>query len=141
MSARSGLAGKITSRPHLGPSGLIFCVGRKNAKHAKILIIFLGGPMGPIQPLWAKGALPAIGSYEAYSALQILLFFYVEARCINTFGNLGLAPGPGHQDPVPRTRHVLMKVIKFYRNWVHMAHGSNIKRLTPDRPPRHSFSN
>merc|ERR1711924_35842 len=48
MSARSGLAGKRSSRPHLGPSGPIFCVGRKNQKNAKILPIFLGGPMGPI---------------------------------------------------------------------------------------------
>ena len=48
MSARSGLAGKKPSRPHLGPSQAIFCVGRKNPKNAKMLVIFLGGPMGPI---------------------------------------------------------------------------------------------
>ena len=46
MSARSGLAGKRTSRPHLGPSQAIFCVGRKNTKNDKILPIVLGGPMG-----------------------------------------------------------------------------------------------
>ena len=45
MSARSGLAGKRTSRPHLGPSRVIFCVGRKNQKNAQILPIFLGGPL------------------------------------------------------------------------------------------------
>ena len=54
MSARSGLAGKRTSRPHLGPSEAIFCVGRKNARNVKILFIFLGGPMGPIHPFWAN---------------------------------------------------------------------------------------
>ena len=32
MSARSGLVGNKSSWPHLGPSGPIFCVGRKNAK-------------------------------------------------------------------------------------------------------------
>ena len=41
MSARSGLVGKKTSRPHLGPSQAIFCVGRKNTK----MSIFLGGPL------------------------------------------------------------------------------------------------
>ena len=43
MLARSGLVGKRTSRPYLGPSGPIFCVGRKNPKNPKILLIFLGG--------------------------------------------------------------------------------------------------
>ena len=52
MSARSGLAGKRPSRPHLGPSQAIFCVGRKNRKNAEFLTIFLGGPMGPIHPVW-----------------------------------------------------------------------------------------
>ena len=52
MSARSGLAGERTSRPHLGPPQAIFCVGRKNQKNVKILLIFLGGPMGPIHPVW-----------------------------------------------------------------------------------------
>ena len=28
-------------------------MGRKNPKNVKILPIFLGGPMGPIHPLWA----------------------------------------------------------------------------------------
>ena len=45
MSARSGLAGKRIPRPHLGPSGLNFRVGRKKSKNAKILPIFLGGPL------------------------------------------------------------------------------------------------
>ena len=44
MSAGSGLVGKKSSRAHLGPSGHIFCVGRKNRKNAEILLIFLGGP-------------------------------------------------------------------------------------------------
>ena len=46
---------KKSSWPHLGPSGPIFCVGRENAKDAQISLIFLGGPMGPIQPLWGGG--------------------------------------------------------------------------------------
>ena len=45
MSARSGVAGSRPSRPHLGPSQVIFCVGRKNATNCKILLIFLGGPL------------------------------------------------------------------------------------------------
>ena len=46
MSARSGLAGKKTSRPHLGPSQAIFCVGRKNRKNTKQKHYF---------PWWASG--------------------------------------------------------------------------------------
>ena len=50
------LAGHVFSN-HLGPSGQIFCVGRKNPKNVKILLIFLGGPMGPIHPVWALAAI------------------------------------------------------------------------------------
>ena len=57
MSARSGLAGKTPSRPHLGPSRAIFCVGRKNLKIKEKMHIFLGGPMGPIHPVWALAAI------------------------------------------------------------------------------------
>ena len=67
MSARSGLAGKRPSRPHLGPSQAIFCVGRKNPKITQILPIFLGGPMGPIHPLWANGQ-------SASASLQLSIF-------------------------------------------------------------------
>ena len=45
MSARSGLVGKKSSRPYLGPSEAIFSIDRKNPKNVKILPIFLGGPM------------------------------------------------------------------------------------------------
>ena len=55
MLARSGLVGKNSSRPHLGPSLAIFCVGRKNRKNHECLPIFLGGPMGPIHPVWGNG--------------------------------------------------------------------------------------
>ena len=55
MLARSGLVGKNSSRPHLGPSLAIFCVGRKNRKNVEISLIFLGGPMGPIHPVWGNG--------------------------------------------------------------------------------------
>ena len=37
-------------RPYLGPSEAIFSMDRKNPKIAKILVIFLGGPMGPYSP-------------------------------------------------------------------------------------------
>ena len=57
MSARSGLVGKKSSRPYLGPSEAIFSMDRKNPKNAKILPIFLGGPMGPIHPVWALAAI------------------------------------------------------------------------------------
>ena len=33
---------------------------RKNAKNVKILPIFLGGPMGPIHPVWASAGIAAI---------------------------------------------------------------------------------
>ena len=52
MSARSGSVGKKSPWPHLGPPGPIFCVGRKNQKNTIFLPIFLGGPMGPIHPVW-----------------------------------------------------------------------------------------
>ena len=48
MLARSGLVGKKSSRPHLGPSEAIFSMDRKNQKNAKFLPISLGGPMAPI---------------------------------------------------------------------------------------------
>ena len=51
MSARSGLVGKNPPAPFGAISG-IFCMGRKNAKNIKFLPIFLGGPMGPIHPVW-----------------------------------------------------------------------------------------
>ena len=44
--ARSGLAGKRTSRPHLGPSQAIFCVGRKIQKLQTKIAYF---------PWWANG--------------------------------------------------------------------------------------
>ena len=55
MLARSGLVGKNTSRPHLGPFEAIFPWAEKMQKNARILPIFLGGPMGPIHPVWGNG--------------------------------------------------------------------------------------
>ena len=52
MLARSGLVGKNSSRPHLGPFEAFFPWAEKMQKHAGILPIFLGGPMGPIHPVW-----------------------------------------------------------------------------------------
>ena len=44
---------KKSSRPHLVPFQCIFWVGRKNQKtKSKKILIFLGGPMGPIHPVW-----------------------------------------------------------------------------------------
>ena len=40
MLARSGLVGKKSSRPHLGPSEAIFSMDRKNPKNAKKKCIF-----------------------------------------------------------------------------------------------------
>ena len=37
MSARSGLVGKQSSRPHLGPCQASFCVGWKNSKKLNLL--------------------------------------------------------------------------------------------------------
>ena len=53
---------KKSSWPHLGPSGLIFCVGRKKSENAKMLPIFLGGP-GLLKCLHASpGIAPKIAS-------------------------------------------------------------------------------
>ena len=43
---------KKPSRPHLGPSQATFSMDQKNQKNVKVLSIFLGGPMGPIHPVW-----------------------------------------------------------------------------------------
>ena len=64
MSARFLLAGtKKTSRPHLGPSRAIFCVGRKNPKLHKFCLFSLVGPwalftrfgaLAAIHPRWGN---------------------------------------------------------------------------------------
>ena len=54
MSARSGLVGKKSSWPHLGPSGPIFCVGRKSPKNAKENAYFPRWANGPYSPLCSK---------------------------------------------------------------------------------------
>ena len=46
---------KKSSWAHLGQSEAIFSMDRKNAKNAQNLPIFLGGPMGPIHPVWGWG--------------------------------------------------------------------------------------
>ena len=44
---------KKSSRPYLGPSEAIFFHGPNKCKNMhSILPIFLGGPMGPIHPVW-----------------------------------------------------------------------------------------
>ena len=48
------LCRKKASPPHLGPSRAIFCVGPEK-KNVQTLPIFLGGPMGPIHPVWGPG--------------------------------------------------------------------------------------
>ena len=49
MSARSGLVGKKSSRPYLGPSEAIFSMDWKNPKNCKILHIFAYFPgVGPL---------------------------------------------------------------------------------------------
>ena len=40
MLARSGLVGKKSSRPYLGPSKAIFSMDRQNPKNARILVVF-----------------------------------------------------------------------------------------------------
>ena len=56
MSARFLLAGKRPSRPHLGPSWVIFCVGRKNPKNAAKIAYF---------PWWAHWPYsPALGNFS-----------------------------------------------------------------------------
>ena len=64
MSARSGLVGKNHPGPIWGHLGPFFAWAEKIEKNAEILSIFLGGPMGPIHPLWGTLAvdhhLPAL---------------------------------------------------------------------------------
>ena len=56
MSARSGLVGNKTGGSGLGPSEAVFSMDRNKKKHV-ILHIFLDGPMGPINPVWALAAI------------------------------------------------------------------------------------
>ena len=71
----------------MGPSRAIFCVGRKNPKNAKILPIFLGGPMGPIHPVWALSAYPNRYPFFTVRTPQASLIgeklgrVYQETRC------------------------------------------------------------
>ena len=57
MSVRSGLVGNKSSWPYLGPSQAISSMDRKNPKNAKTLPFSLGGPMGPLHPVWAFAAI------------------------------------------------------------------------------------
>ena len=47
-------------RPHpiWGPPGQFFAWAEKNPQIAKILPIFLGGPMDPIHPVWGPCCYP-----------------------------------------------------------------------------------
>ena len=57
MSARSGLVGKNPPGPIWGHLRPFFPWTNKNPKNEKSLSIFLGGPMGPIHPVWALAAI------------------------------------------------------------------------------------
>ena len=59
MSARSEIAGKRTSRPHFMPLHSIFPMDRTRPTIDKVLSIFLGGPMGPIHPVWGHVLVPS----------------------------------------------------------------------------------
>ena len=52
MSARSGLVGKKNLLALFGAISGQFFMGRNNADKYKIVPIFLGGPVGPIHPVW-----------------------------------------------------------------------------------------
>ena len=56
MSARSGFVGKNPPGPVWGHPKQFF-QGPEKSKNVKILPIFLGGPMGPIHPVWALAAI------------------------------------------------------------------------------------
>ena len=57
MSARSGIVGKHIPAPFGAIPGH-FSMGRKNQKNAKTnMPIFLGGPMGPVHPVWVLAAI------------------------------------------------------------------------------------
>ena len=51
--------------------GRFFAWAEKNPKNVKILPIFLAGPMGPIQPLWAAASLP-LRFFRGYESLNLL---------------------------------------------------------------------
>ena len=70
MSTMSGLIGEKNAWPHLGPFQADFSMDQKNAKTYEVLPIFLGKPMGPIQPLW--GSRSWMGRCERCGVVVIL---------------------------------------------------------------------
>ena len=54
MSARSGLVGKKSSRPYLGPSEAIFPWTGKIQKMQTFCLFFLGGALAAIHPGWGN---------------------------------------------------------------------------------------
>ena len=71
MSAKSGLVGKKSSRPYLGPSEAIFSIGRKIKKKCQTFFLFsLVGQWAPIHPVWALAAIhPRWGNRYVYLKL------------------------------------------------------------------------
>ena len=49
--------GKVWISTKKSTSEVIFSMDRKKSKNARITPIFLGGPMGPIHPVWALAAI------------------------------------------------------------------------------------
>ena len=70
MSARSGLVGKNPPGPIWGHLGQFFAWTGK-MKKSKILRIFLGGPMGPIHPVWANGPGWGAAAVTIVSTVQV----------------------------------------------------------------------
>ena len=81
---------KKTSRPHLGPSGPNFCVGRKIQKNKmKKMPIFLGVPMGPIHPVWGHVLVSFTHSFSGCFMVQnslalLTLFKWLRHRLISS---------------------------------------------------------
>ena len=106
MLARSGLGGKKTSRPHLGPSQAIFSMDRTNPKISKNMSIFLGGPKGPIHPVWGH----VLASFQIHHSLQATVG-KIPACCLKESpGNRCLRVSKKFESPaaVPQTVLALM---------------------------------
>ena len=73
------------------PSEAIFPWTEQNQKKYKILRIFLSGPMGPVQPVWALAAVHLVWALAAITwdaslkaKKKLLLLSMLGDNCINT---------------------------------------------------------
>ena len=79
---------KKNTWPHFVPFQAFLSMGRKNPEHVFFFVIFFGGPMGPIHPVWALAAIHPVWEEKVYKGCHINKD--VEARLKTTLEKLML---------------------------------------------------